>query len=440
MRAPAALRPLRSRNFALLWGGSLVSVAGSWLQTVAVGALVTEATHQAKWTALVAVAAFLPIGLLSPIGGALADRIDRRRFLMAGNAFEGAVAAVLAVLAATDRASPGVVTGIVFLAGCSTALRIPFQQSVIPDTVPPEDLLAAVSLGSAGFNMGRVVGPALAGLLIAIGSFAWAFAVNAVSFVAVIVSLSLIVLPNRRAPAGEGILTSIKDGARAARSEPACRTAILLISVVAFLVSPFISLIPAVALELTDGSEQAVGAATGALTTAQGIGAVIGAFAIVPLALRLGRRRMIVGAIVGSSLALCAYAFAPRLWLAVVCLGFVGLAYIGVLSGLNTVVQLRAPAAFRGRVLSLYLVALGVIYPLGSLAQGLVADRIGLSETTALFALVLVAVVAGIGVFRPAVLAALDDPPRPSATEDEPVEPADPAGAIDVNAPVPELA
>lgn len=409
--APAALRPLRHRDFALIWGGSLVSVAGSWLQTVAVGALVTEATRQASWTALVAVAAFLPIGVLSPVGGALADRVDRRRFLVVANTLEACLATTLAALAAAGKASPGVVTAVVLVAGSSTALRIPFQQSIIPDVVPAEDLLAATSLGSVGFNMGRVVGPAAAGLLIAVGSYAWAFALNAVSFAAVIVSLTLVTLPRREPPAGEGILASIRDGARAARSEPACRAAIGLIAVVAFLISPFISLIPAVALELVGGGNARVGSATGALTTAQGVGAVVGAFAIVPVALRFGRRRLVATSIVVSSLALCAYANAPNLALAVVGLAVVGLSYIGILTGLSTVVQLRAPAAYRGRVLSLYLVSLGVIYPIGTLAQGLVADRIGLAETTTLFALALVAVVAGLSMARPAVLDVLDDAP-----------------------------
>jgi MFS family permease len=148
-----------------------VSNVGTWMQTVAVGALVTERTGRASWTALVAVAAFLPIGVLSPVGGALADRLDRRRCLVAGNLVEAGLATVLAALSATGRASPGAVTAVVFANGCVSALVLPFQQALVPDLVEREDVLAASSLGLTTYNMGRVVGPALAGALIAASSF-----------------------------------------------------------------------------------------------------------------------------------------------------------------------------------------------------------------------------------------------------------------------------
>jgi MFS family permease len=432
--APSSLRALRHRDYALLWGGGLVSNAGTWMQSVAVGALVVADTKQAVWAALVAVAAFLPIGVLSPVGGALADRLDRRRFIMAADLAEGLLAGLLAVLAWTDQAGPGVVTAVVLVAGCSSALRIPFQQSILPDVVPPEDLLSATSLSSAQYNLGRVVGPALAGLVIALGSYGLAFAVNAVSFLAVVGALALVRVP-RRTPADEGGMgTRIRAGARAALAEPGCRSAILLIGIVALLASPFIALVPAVADRLVDG-EDALGAATGALTTAQGVGAVLGALCVVPLADRVGLRRVLVADLVLCPLALVAYGVAPDVVTAVVALTVVGALYIGLLSGLSTVVQLRAPEAYRGRVLSLYMVALGVVYPIGALLQGAVADVVGLPVTTGGFALALVVVVLALGALRPDVLGALgesaaDAPPAPApaapgavAEAPEPVEP-----------------
>ena len=406
--APSSLRALRHRDYALLWGGGLVSNAGTWMQSVAVGALVVADTRQAVWAALVAVAAFLPIGVLSPVGGALADRLDRRRFIMAADLAEGLLAGLLAVLAWTDQAGPGVVTAVVLVAGCSSALRIPFQQSILPDVVPPEDLLSATSLSSAQYNLGRVVGPALAGLVIALGSYGLAFAVNAVSFLAVVGALALVRVP-RRTPTEEGGMGArIKAGARAALAEPGCRSAIVLIGVVALLASPFIALVPAVADRLVDG-EDALGAATGALTTAQGVGAVLGALCVVPLADRIGLRRLLVADLVLCPLALVAYGYAPDVVTAVLALTVVGALYIGLLSGLSTVVQLRAPEAYRGRVLSLYLVALGVVYPIGALLQGAVADVVGLPATTAGFALALVVVVLALAWLRPSFLAALGD-------------------------------
>lgn len=419
---PSSLRALRHRDYSLLFVGGLVSNVGTWMETVAVGALVVAATDQAIWAALVAVAAFLPIGALSPVGGALADRVDRRRFIVATNLIEGALAAVLAVLAWTDRARPGVVVAVVFVMGCSAALRFPFQQSILPDVVPREDLLSATSLSSAQYNLGRVVGPALAGVVIALGSYGLAFAVNALSFLAVVVAVLFARIPPPANREEGGIAARIRAGARAARAEPGCRAAIVMIGVVGLLASPFIALVPAVADRLVAG-DGALGAATGALTTAQGVGAVLGALAIVPLADRLGLRRVLVADLVLCPLALAVYGAMPHIVSAVLALTVVGALYIGLLSGLSTVVQLRAPEAFRGRVLSLYMVALGVVYPIGALLQGAVADAVGLPTTTAGFALTLVVVVASLARWRPAFLGSLDAVPV------EPVEPVPAAAA-----------
>lgn len=406
-----SLRPLRSRDFSLLWSASLLSNIGTWMQTVAVGALVTARTGRASWAALVAVAAFLPIGVLAPVGGALADRLDRRRWLTVSNLVEAGLATFLAVLSAGGRASPGAVTAVVLVSGCVTALSLPFQQALIPDLVGAEELLAASSLGIAQYNMGRVVGPALAGVLIAATSFTWAFAVNAASFLAVVAAMALIRVPAREAPTDtDGIWARIADGARTARAEPGCRAAITLIAVAAFLASPFIALVPAKAHAISSGGAKATAGATAALTTAQGVGAVIGALMIAGLAARFGRRRLLVFYLLATPAALCAYAATTSLVLAVAALAVVGALYIGILSGLSTVVLIRAPAHFRARVLSLYLVALGTIYPLGALVQGAMADRIGLGWTTASAAALLVLIVLGIGAVRPGFLDALDDP------------------------------
>ena len=418
----SSFRPLRHRGFALLWSSSLVSNIGTWMQSVAVGALVTERTGRAGWTALVAVAAFLPIGLLSPVGGAIADRTDRRRWLLTGNIVETLLAAGLTALSATGRASPGAVTGVVFLGGCMAALMLPVQQALVPDLVPRDDLLAASSLGMAQYNLGRVVGPALAAVVIAVGSFTLAFAVNAVSFLAVAAALLVLRVPPRAPATPERLWRSITDGVRVAWREPACRAAIVLISLAAFLLSPFIALVPAKAAQVTSGGAEATAAVTGALTTAQGVGAVVGALLLAPVAGRFGRRRTLVASLVATSSALCLYAAAPSVATAVAALGLVGMLYIGVLTGLSTVVLLRAPDRYRARVSSLFFVALGTIYPLGALVQGVVADRLGLADVTVGGALLLLAAVAWLAVTRPRFLAALDDLPA------EPAIAADAAG------------
>ena len=402
-----ALAPLRRRGFAAVWAAALVSNVGSWLQTVAVGVLVTELTGRAAWTGLVAAAAFLPLGLLSPVGGAVADRVDRRRLLLATTVGELVSAAALVALTATGRATPASVTALVLLGGSMAALGFPAYQAVLPDLVERDELLGAISLSTAQYNLGRVVGPALAGVVLAAGSYPLAFALNALSYAGVVVVLALIRLPAPRSAAdGLGLLARIRAGIRGAAEEPGCRTAILTIALAALLLSPFIALIPAVALNRFDAGSSG----TSLLVTAQGLGAVAAALALAPAAARFGRRRLLVTNLLVLPSVLVAYAVAPTLQWAALALVAVGAAYIGVLSGLGTVVQLRAPELLRARVLSLYMVALGSVYPLGAVVQGALGDRLGLPVVTAGCALAFVVVVTLAGRARPDLVAALDDP------------------------------
>jgi MFS family permease len=408
---PASLRPLRSRNFALLWSAALVSNIGSWMQTVALGVVVTVRTHDPLWTGAVSAAAFIPLGVLAPVGGALADRLDRRRWLIVTTLGETGAAAVLAGLAAGHAPALAMVA-MAFVGGTCAAVGFPAYQAMLPDLVPRDELLAAVSLSSAQFNLGRVVGPALAGLVLAVGSASWAFVVNAASFGAVVVALLLIRLPAPEAPpSNEGMVARMVDGARVALGEPGCRSAIGLIAVVALIGSPFIALVPAVAIEaLHRGST-----GTSVLVTAQGVGAVAGALSLAWMARVLGRSRLLVRALLAFPMALVLYGAASSLVPASLAIVAVGAAYIGVLSGLNTVVQLRAPVEARGRVLGLYMMALGTIYPVGAVAQGAIARAVGIRAVTmgagALLALIVLAVL----VLAPSVPRSLDDASLPSA-------------------------
>lgn len=410
--AGSPLKPFRHRNFALMWSGGLVSIIGSWMQTVAIGALVISHTGKALWAVLVAAGAFLPIGLLSPVGGALADRLPRRAVLVAGNLVAAAVALVIAGLVSSGRDSPGLLLLLVTVQGCVSALIGPFLQAILPDLVPRDEFLAAVSLNSAQFNLGRVIGPALAGIAVAAFGYPVAFVANAASFLAVVIALVFVRLtPPAGAKDGETLRSSLVRGYRAARGEPACWSAICLIALVAVLASPFIALVPAVAHRLSHGGARAVASATALLTTAQGIGAVTGALLMAPLAHRFGRETVLRTAMFLLPPVLVIYDFAPAIGWATAALFLVGLVYIGVLSGLSTTVQLRAPTEFRGRILGIYLVALGVAYPLGSLVQGPIADHLGLPLTTAAAAVVLLVALTLIRFARPSVLRELSAAP-----------------------------
>ncbi len=406
-----ALRPLRHRGFALIWLAALVSNVGTWMQTVAVGVLIAELTGQAGWTGLVAAAAFLPLGLLAPVGGAMADRVDRKRWLVLTTVGETALAALLAVLVATGNANAIAVTLVVLAGGAVAALGFPAYQAILPDLVPREELLAATSLSLAQYNLGRVVGPALAGVVLAFGSYTWAFAINAASFGAVILALLAVPLPARTQPPDEGGLWArIVTGVRGAAAEPGCRLAILSIALTAFLLSPFIALVPAVALKLFDNTDTG----TSVLITAQGVGAVAGSLVLAGLADRYGRRRLLLVDMALVPLTLVAYALSPSLAVAAVALVVVGMTYVGLLSGFGTVVQLRAPEALRARILSLYMVALGVVYPVGAVVQGFLGDRLGLRAVTVGTAVLFVVTVGAVTLLRPGIWRAFDEPEGPA--------------------------
>jgi MFS family permease len=409
--ALASFRPLRSRNFALVWSSALVSNVGTWMQTVALGILVYARSHQAGWTTLVAAAAFVPMGLLSPVGGALADRFDRRRWLMVTTAGEMSFAAALTILVAMGHDQPWILVVVAFCGGSAGAIGFPAYQAMLPDLVPREDLLGAISLSSAQFNLGRVVGPAAAGLALLHHDYTLAFGINAASFAAVLIALALVRLPRpARSPGGVGMAERIADGVRAAWSEPGCRSAVVMIGIVALLASPFIALVPVMSAALHHGE-----GGTAVLVTAQGVGAVAGALVLPTLAEQLGRQRIVRGSLFLLPLLLVNYGISPTLWWSAITFTLVGAGYIAVLAGLNTVVQIRAPAEARGRVLGVYMMVLGIVYPAGAVVQGLIADHVGVRAVTVGGALALLVVLGLLAVGRPGLLANLGDPPEPVA-------------------------
>jgi MFS family permease len=305
-----------------------------------------------------------------------------------------------------------VVTLLVLGGGAMAAIGFPAYQAMMPDLVPTSELGAAISLSSAQYNLGRVAGPALAGVAIVAGGYQLAFAVNALSFVAVLIALQLVRLPTSTQPGDPVPLRRrLADGGRATLSNSRARFAVVLISVVALTASPFIALVPAIALEVFHS--KATG--TAVLITAQGVGAVAGAMAITPLVRRYGRRRVLAGDLVAVCGFLVLYGLAPDLWVAAGALLLVGASYIGVLAGCNTIVQLNAPAELRGRMLGIYMMALGILYPVGATVQGWLAGAAGLRSVTAGGALVLIALVSAgwaLGLF-PAVL---EDPAEHGAS------------------------
>jgi predicted MFS family arabinose efflux permease len=404
-----SLAPFRHRMFAILWTGAFVSNIGTWMETIGVGILVTEATDQSLWTGLVAAAGFAPLAVLGPVGGALADRLPRRRLLLVTTTIQTVLATTLTVLVATGEPSPAIVTLIIFAAGCAQSIGFPAYQAVLPDLVPEEDLVGAVALSSAQWNLGRVVGPALAGVLITVGGYEWAFGFNAVSFLAVIFAVLQLRLPPPAERKGTSIRAEIREGIGYVRRDPGLRVVVAYMFINSLLAAPFIALVPAMAEKVLDAGK----GGTAVLVTAQGIGAVTMALSLAALAVRFGNRRVMLAVLWGLPPALALYAVMPVLAASAVAIFFVGLLYLGALSSFTSIAQLRAPAAVRGRVMSVLLVLLGAVYPVGAIVQGAIADQIGLRVTTAGAAALMLAALLLARILRPGFTAALEAPSAP---------------------------
>jgi len=376
----SSLRAFRHPNFVRFWVGAFISNVGTWMETIGVGVYVTESTGRAGWTGTVAALMYLPTLVLGPLAGALADRTDRRRLLSMLTTAQTLLAAVLAVLALTGRLSVPAVAALAFLMGCVNALVSPVYSSLLAELVPHEDLLSALSLSSAQYNLGRILGPSLAALAIAGGGLAAAFFCNAASFLAVLVSLVLVQLPPRAEHPGQGALwAEIVTGFRVAREDAGIRTALLLTSLVSVLVAPFIALIPVYAITLFHHGA----AGTSLLATAQGVGAIAAAVLTGTLADRWGRRRLVSRMTLTLGAVAAAYWLVPQFWMAVMLLTVLGGAYLSTLTAVAATCISRVSRLLQARVSSLYTMVLGVGYALGLLGLSWLGDHVGLRLTMA---------------------------------------------------------
>lgn len=400
----ASFRVLSHRDFAALWAGTLVSNIGTWVETVSLGVYVTEVTGQAGWTGGVAALTYLPSIVLSPLGGVLADRFDRRRFMAVCITAQTVLAFTLAVLSATGRLSVPVVAVLALLNGTFYTLLVPAATALISALVPPEELHNALSLDSAQVNLGRIVGPALAAVVLATGGITWALFLNAASFLAVLLALSRIRVQSRAAtPHPEALWAGIVRGMRVAWEDPGIGLALGGVLAVGVLISPFVGLVPVFAIKVLALD----GAATSLLVTSQGVGAVLAAFGAGALAVRLGRRRLLESSMLLLGPAAALYWLAPSLPLAAGAISFLGALYLLAFTGLKTVCQARAPKDLQARVSSLFMMVINVGYSAGVWAQAMLADQVGVRPITAGAALLFLSVVVATRVLRPRGLEAL---------------------------------
>lgn len=394
----------RHASFAILWSGSLVSNVGTWMETVALGRYVQERTGEAKWAGLVAAAGFLPTAVVGLLGGALADRVSRKKLIIAASVAQAGLAAVLTWMVASGRATPAWIALLALLNGCAGAIGFPAWQTSVPDIVPADEVPAAIGLSSVQWNLGRVLGPAVAGVVMSVWGITAALVCNVVSFFAVTVAASLVAIPPKVATAPAPVLRTIADGWRTVRTVPALRVMQRSMTLNFFVAAPFIALIPA----MVDQVLHAGRAANSALVTAQGVGAVLAGVSLGGLVSRWGVRSTMVRLMAALGPALVAYGMAPGVWSMAAALAVVGGCYMGSMSTFSTIGQTKAPQESRGRVMAINNATLGVLYPVGAVLQGALGDRVGLRTVTVASGLVMVAAMLLTRVLRPDFTAPLD--------------------------------
>ncbi len=363
---------LRYRNYRLYFFGQLVSVMGTWMQTVAQSFLVLDLTHSGTDLGLVTAARFLPILLFGPAGGLFADRRNKRRILYVTQALSGVLAGIFAILTGTHVIDMWLVYVLALSLGFVNVFDNPARQSFISEMVPPEELPNAVTLNSVSLNIARVFGGALGGVLAAVLGLALCFGCNAISFVAVIASLAAMngallypARPVKRLPG------QIRQGLRYVRETPELLVPLLMIALVGTLAWEFQVTLPLMASKVFGGGAGAYGV----MASVMGVGAVGGG--LVSAARGRPRARSLCVAAIGWGIAITAAAVAPTLPLELAALVFVGYGSITFNSYAKTTLQLAAEPAMRGRVMALWALAWQGSTPLGGPLVGWIAQELG---------------------------------------------------------------
>lgn len=383
--------PLRHATFRALWIATLASNVGTWFQSVGAAWLMTSLTTSAVMVALVQAATSLPMFLLSLPAGALADVVDRRRILLVTQSWMTLAAAGLSILTFAGRTGPWTLLLFTTLLGLGAALNQPAWQSIIPELVPREDLPAAISLGSVGFNIARAAGPALGGLIVAAAGAELNFLLNALSFLGV-----LVVLFRWERPPGTSVLPAerffgaMRTGLRYVRHSPELLAVITRGAVFVTGASSLWALLPVVARDLGRGA-----AGYGLLLGALGVGAVAGAF-VLPRLNRKNSRKDSTDVVVAIATLVFAggvlvLGLKIHFWLIFTALLAAGGAWLALLSSLNVAVQTLVPSWVRGRALSVYMLCIFGGLAGGSALWGAVAERTGVPRALALSAASLVA-------------------------------------------------
>ncbi len=370
------------RDFRLLWSGAFLSNLGTLIHNTALLWYVSEITHSSAWVAAVNFANFVPIILFVLYAGSLADRIDRRKLILVTQAVMMLAALALAVATSAGWSSMSMIMSLTVLMGLAFVFTFPAWRAMVPDLVPPEELMNGVALDAAGYNMARFVGPALGALIINVFAFgeparnlrsgvAAAFYINAASFLTVLVALLLIRFrPPAAALPTENVWFQMVEGLRYVKENSWARNLLTVLGISAFFGLSYVVLLPAVARDVLHKGPWAYGWLLGGL----GLGAVIGAPLVTVLHRSVKEKDIIKFALLATSIWLLVLSVSRAYWLSILASVGIGLSFLMVAASMNTVLQSRVERNMRGRIMSFYILLFQGTAPIGGLLLGYVAD------------------------------------------------------------------
>jgi MFS family permease len=364
---------LSHRPFRRYWIGLFLSNIGTWMQVVAQGWLVLRLSDSALILGLVGFVGSIPTLLLAPLAGVAADRVDRRRLLLATQCAQMACALVLAAATGLRFVSVPLVAAVAIVNGLANAFTMPSHQSLFLDLVGREDLLNAISLNSMQFNLSRVIGPMIAGLTIAAFGETGCFLLNAVSYLAVIAALAAFPSMRKRSAPSRGAWVDLRIGIRFARRRRVILPLLAIAAALAVFGTPAVTLAPLFARKLLHVGPEGLGG----MLSAVGLGAASSALLLASRGDFRRKGRAVMASALGFAISLLGLALSRQYVVSLACLALLGASMSTSASLINTLLQTTAPDRLRGRVISLYALAWLGLVPIGNLQAGAVAERFG---------------------------------------------------------------
>jgi MFS family permease len=376
---PDTFAAFRHRNYRIYWFGAFFSLIGTWMQNIASGWLVLQLTNSPFYVGLNSTVTWLPAWFVSLPAGVLADHFNKRNLMIVTQSILAVLALVLAVLTWTGTVTITHILILAALSGLVVTVNSPVVQSLVPELVGRRDVLNAIALNSTMFNSARIVGPAIAGMLIGVVGAGGCFGINSASFLAIIVALAFIRLPPRTRPAGgESVWRRMAIGLRVVRDHADIRTLIVLIAVFSSVGILYLPLMPVFARDVLRSGPGGYGL----MMTAIGVGAVLGGLTLATFSRTARPGQVLTWGTVALGLLEIGFSFARTLPLALALLVLIGFCQTSIASLGNTLIQTLAPDETRGRVMSVYTLAFNGMFPVGSFIGGAIAQKAGAPAAT----------------------------------------------------------